>query len=222
MVEYLPQIVDSTVKALIVLAPELIKASVKIIGALAGGLIDAIPDLLKSIPQIIASIVGGLLDGLSDIKDVGGQLLEGLWDGIGDKVEWLKGKVGGVVNTIKSWFTGKDGFDEHSPSRWAADVFEKLMEGGGEGLKDALPNLMGTVGGIVGNVKDAFNSPIDFALAGGGGMDYGSMMGYNQDRPIEIVINLTEELDGSLLARKTFRYFMDEAHREGVGDGYWL
>ena len=57
------------------------------------------------------------------MKEVGRNLLMGLWDGITDKVEWLKGKVTGVVDIIKGWFTGKDGFDEHSPSKWSRGVF---------------------------------------------------------------------------------------------------
>lgn len=59
---------------------------------------------------------------ITDMLNIGKDLLEGLWNGINDKVAWLKGKVKGVVDKIKSWFTGKDGFDEHSPSKWSRQV----------------------------------------------------------------------------------------------------
>lgn len=59
---------------------------------------------------------------IKDMLSIGKNLLEGLWNGINDKVAWLKGKVKGVVDKIKGWFTGKDGFDEHSPSKWSRQV----------------------------------------------------------------------------------------------------
>jgi phage-related protein len=73
---------------------------------------------------------------ISDMLTIGKDLLTGLWNGINDKVEWLKGKVSGVVDKIKGWFTGKDGFDEHSPSKWAYGVAEYVNEGTGEGLEE--------------------------------------------------------------------------------------
>jgi len=103
------------------------------------------------------------------MKEVGRNLLMGLWDGITDKVEWLKGKVTGVVDTIKGWFTGKDGFDEHSPSKWSRGVFRYVMEGGAEGLNDGLPELMRGVSSVSGRVKDG----LDFGTATVGFADSG-------------------------------------------------
>ena len=68
--------------------------------------------------------------------EVGGHIITGLWNGISDKVEWLKSKVRGVVDKIKSWFTGKEGFDEHSPSKWAKKVSDFLMEGLANGVNE--------------------------------------------------------------------------------------
>lgn len=102
------------------------------------------------------------LENLPDkFREVGANLLEGLWNGITDKVEWLKGKVSSVVDTIKGWFTGKDGFDEHSPSKWSKQVFRYVMEGGGEGLDAGLPGLMQSVGSVTERVK----SGLDFGTA---------------------------------------------------------
>lgn len=72
---------------------------------------------------------------ISDMLQKGKDLLTGLWNGITDKVEWLKGKVKGVVDKIKGWFTGKDGFDEHSPSKWAEQVAVYVNEGLAKGFE---------------------------------------------------------------------------------------
>lgn len=107
------------------------------------------------------------------MKEVGRNLLMGLWDGITDKVQWLKGKVTGVVDIIKGWFTGKDGFDEHSPSKWSRGVFRYVMEGGAEGLSDGLPELMRGVSSVSGRVKDGLEDGLDFGTASVGFADSG-------------------------------------------------
>ena len=66
---------------------------------------------------------------VSDFVSIGKNVLMGLWNGINDKVGWLKGKVKGVVDKIKSWFTGKDGFDTHSPSKWSEKICGFVMQG---------------------------------------------------------------------------------------------
>ena len=69
-----------------------------------------IPDAAKTAVKWFQSIP-------EQMREVGRNLLTGLWNGISDKVAWLKQQVSGIVDRIKSWFTGKNGFDEHSPCR---------------------------------------------------------------------------------------------------------
>lgn len=82
-----------------------------------------------SIKDTFFAVVNSIKKGFENMVQIGKDLLAGLWNGINDKVDWLKKQVKGVVNKIKSWFTGKDGFDEHSPSKWAEEVGEYIMQG---------------------------------------------------------------------------------------------
>jgi hypothetical protein len=191
--ELIPTIVDVVLQIVFTLlnnVDKLIEAAGKLIIALGKGLIQAIPQLVRNIPQIIKAIVNALLDGVAQIRDVGSQLLTGLWDGINDKVAWLKGKVAGVVDKIKGWFTGKSGFDEHSPSRWAADVFEKLMEGGAEGLENGSRSLLNTAGGVVGDVKDAFAPTASMGISGKSGTSITQTQESGNSQPISIQLTL--------------------------------
>lgn len=78
------------------------------------------------------AVTGALSAAAAKVKEfvsIGKNVLMGLWNGINDKVGWLKGKVKGVVDKIKSWFTGKDGFDTHSPSKWSEKICGFVMQG---------------------------------------------------------------------------------------------
>ena len=75
---------------------------------------------------------------ISDMLEIGKNLLTGLWNGINDKVAWLKGKVKGVVDKIKGWFTGSDGFDTHSPSKWSKQVAVDVNRGTAIGFENSV------------------------------------------------------------------------------------
>ena len=200
--ELIPTVVDVVLQIVMTLlnnADKLVNAAIKLIVALGTGLIKAIPQLVKNIPTIIKAIVSALLDGLAEIRSIGSQLLTGLWDGINDKVAWLKGKVAGVVDKIKGWFTGKSGFDEHSPSRWAADVFEKLLEGGAEGLDAGENGLLNAVNGVVGSVKDAFAPSASMGLSGGTANRVTQIQETASNQPISIQLTLDSVMLAQLL-----------------------
>ena len=152
------------------------------------------------------------------MKDVGRNLLMGLWDGIADKVAWLKSKVSGVVDRIKSWFTGKNGFDEHSPSKWSNGVAKYVMQGMADGFENGLPSLMDSVGGVTDRIKNGLDfdtASIDYAtsatsrLAKAANRSRGDEM-----RPI--VIDFTAQLDGKTLVRQMVPIMRNEARAMGV------
>lgn len=154
------------------------------------------------------------------MKEVGRNLLMGLWDGITDKVEWLKGKVTGIVDTIKGWFTGKDGFDEHSPSKWSRGVFRYVMEGGAEGLSDGLPELMRGVSSVSGRVKSGLDfgtATVDFAGSGVGRSSAAIVNGISNSpaQTINLLANLVLP-DGSKIASFMFDDLVKYAAANGT------
>ena len=99
-----------------------------IIGVFQSGIAyykNAVSDIRAAWSELVSWFSGKV----SDFVSIGKNVLMGLWNGINDKVGWLKGKVKGVVDKIKSWFTGKDGFDTHSPSKWSEKICGFLMQG---------------------------------------------------------------------------------------------
>ena len=126
---------------------------------------------------------------------VGHDLLTGIWDGINDKVEWLKGKVKDVVDKIKGWFTGKDGFDENSPSKWSKKVFQYVMNGGVNGIDAGMPGMMSAVSGAVNSIKSGFDVGTISARASASGSAQNSVRGIIRDEISKIGIYL----DGNTL-----------------------
>lgn len=228
MIAQLPEVITAMANYFTSEFPTILKKGGELLGHLITGIIGAIPEIAVQLPAVIKAIVDALEAGWEQIKDAGKYLLEGLWEGISDKVEWLKGKVSGVVDTIKGWFTGKDGFDEHSPSKWSKQVFRYVMEGGGEGLDAGLPGLMQSVGSVTDRVKSGLDfgtATVDFASSGLGLSSAGiiNSMGYGRSGgmsvPGSIELKLTSE-DGQIFGRWMVPFIRseDKSNPEVVSD----
>lgn len=105
----------------------------------------------------VDGLLGGFREWFGDMKNIGKYVIEGLWNGISDKVKWLKGKVSGVVDAIKGWFTGKEGFDEHSPSKWAKGVGAFVTEGLANGILSAKDLALAAAKSVIGSTKKIFD-----------------------------------------------------------------
>ena len=171
----------------VLLKPEnlarLVATAIDLIASITAGLISAIPEIVAGIGEVIDSVVQEWKD--TDWEKIGKDVLTGLWNGISDKVAWLKRKVSGVIDRIKGWFTGSDGFDTHSPSKWSEKVFKNVMDGGVVGLEYGLPDLMGGVDDVVGQVKDGMSIG-----SFGGSLSYGHSGGFGGTSIGNITINI--------------------------------
>ena len=152
--EALDEAVSNMVDNLLEKLPEFLDFGIDLIVAIATGIIQNLPYLISKLPSIVVEILAGFGSLVTGIADVGKNMLEGLWNGITDKIGWLKDKVSGVVDTIKGWFTGKDGFDTHSPSKWSESVFANVMDGAVIGTDKGSKSLYKAFGSVVSQIKD--------------------------------------------------------------------
>lgn len=161
---------------------------------------SGIKDFFAKIAENIVSAFTGLPDKL---KTVGSNMMQGLIGGITSKVSAVVSKVKGVVNSVKNAFTGKSGFDVHSPSRWAKRVFENVMEGGVKGLQAGTHSLSAAAMKAIGGTKDALSlDPLSVETEDSGFTDYLQSM---RDKFIlfledcqESISNFGEWLTGSI------------------------
>lgn len=152
----LPKIITKITSTLIANLPLLIKAAIQLFMGILKAIPTIIKELAKSMPQIISAIVKGLGAGLKSVTNVGKNLIAGLWQGISDKVQWLKDKISGfassVLDSIKSFF------GVHSPSTKTAWIGEMLDRGLADGVLDNMDDPINAMERVTSGVLDAANN----------------------------------------------------------------
>lgn len=167
----------------------------------------------ETIPNAVRTAFEWLKGIPEKMGEIGKDMVRGLWEGIKSMGKWLLDEFSGFVNNIIDGVKGVLGI--HSPSRVFAGIGENMALGLGEGWNDEY-----------GNIKRGITSGLDFGTAS---VDFGSSGIASIGNSIasgvgalaaggsgSIVINLTTELDGAVLARKMVPYNAAEALRSGV------
>lgn len=108
-------------------------------------LLDAVVEKVKSLP--------------GDIKTIAGDVVTGLWNGIQDKNQWLKDKIGGWVGDVTSWV--KKFFGIKSPSRVMRDQVGKYIA---QGIAVGIDKNKGEVTDSLKALAKEAASPLNFEI----------------------------------------------------------
>ena len=119
--------------------PQLIQAQIKIMSSLIKGFQNYTNNMKELGKQILDWIKNGILAGITAIGRVGGQLMEGLVNGIKEKWNHLKDSVTNLGKGIIDKF--KNVFGIHSPSKVFKGLGGQLGAGLEIGIKDSIPNV---------------------------------------------------------------------------------
>lgn len=195
----------------------LIEASTMFIVALVEGLVDSLPTLLDEAPKIIKNLASAFIQSIGYIGEaaieIGIALVKGIWEGIKRMGDWLTGMVKGFFDGIVDGVKGVLGI--HSPSRIFAGTGENMALGLGEGWDNEYGNIKRSIA----SGMDFGTASVDFGASGVAaiGNSIASGVGALATGGVgSIVINLTTELDGAVLARKMVPYNAAEALRSGA------
>lgn len=111
-------------------------------------IVDKLNDFRKNFPQkakdaakeFFNNLWNGLKDLPSKIWDIGKNIVEGIWNGINDKFDWLTGKIKEFTNGVKDKL--KSFFGIHSPSTVMRDEVGKYISLGiAEGIKNGTKDV---------------------------------------------------------------------------------
>lgn len=134
--DILPDLVLTITDTLAELAPQLVEAGFKLFVSLIKNLPKIILSLVNAAGSIVAAILGKLGEGFSKVFEVGKNLVQGLWEGINNTVDWIVDKIKGFTQTALGAI--KDFFGIHSPSRETAWMGEMLNRGLAQGITGSI------------------------------------------------------------------------------------
>lgn len=215
MIDSIPKIADSAIKimqsfidVIVQNLPQIIESGITIVSKLVEGLLQAIPTILMNVPAIVEAIVRGFANALPEFLEVGKNVVKGVWEGIKSMASWIKEKVSGFFNGVVD--NVKSVLGIHSPSRVFAGIGENMALGLGKGW-DSEYN----------DIKNGIESGLDFNtdsvnVASTTSAGNSGFAGAFANAAQEIVLNITETIDGAVLARNQYRYNVAEASRHGA------
>ena len=105
------------------------------ISSLATGLKSMAKTAVGVVREVGTNILNAIKALPGKMVEIGKNILNGLKEGLLSKVKEIGTAASEVVDTVKSIFTGKSGFDTHSPSKWSENVGENVDIGLANGLK---------------------------------------------------------------------------------------
>ena len=204
----MPQMIQKMIAALVKNLPKIISCGVKIIVALVSGVIKSIPTIVKAMPKIIAAVVKGLAKIGSSVAKCGAQVITGLWNGIGNKVGWLKSKISGFVGNVKSWL--KKFFKIGSPSKlMAKEVGQYLPMGIAKGFDAKSSVVMKSIRGISREIGQQTLAMPTISPMGNLAYEGGMLSNEYSYGGGDVVLNI----DGKEFARATSKYTEAEQNR---------
>lgn len=164
LIQKIPEILMALVQAFAELAPQLWESGKTLISELGRGLWDAFVDLLTQVGTWFdENIKQPIDDKVSEFLDIGKNMVEGIWNGITDKMQWIKDKISGWVSDVTDWFKLKLGIS--SPSKLFRDTIGKFIgEGIAVGITATGPDVRKALDGITdpsmcgGSVATAYGS----------------------------------------------------------------
>lgn len=107
----------------------------------------------SAMQKLISSVTTTLKNLPGKVLSIGKDLVTGLWNGVSDKLSWLKNKISGFADSVLGSI--KDFFGVHSPSREMAWIGDMLDRGLAEGMLDNMSNPVKAMQRVAGGVLDA-------------------------------------------------------------------
>ena len=165
-----------------------------------GTLVTAIIDKIKELPSKVVSI--------------GKDLVEGLWNGINDKISWVKNKIKSMGTTITNAIKGVFGI--HSPSKvWREQIGQNLGLSVGLGFSDVMSDVKSDMVSEMNGLTYSMNGTVtaygtDSSLVGSGSVYNGGGVTINvygaEGQDVSTLAEIVAQKLGDITKRKELAY----------------
>lgn len=126
------------------------------------GMVNGVRTAVGFITNIIGGIQSAVMGALGNVGswlvDTGKNLIQGLINGIGGAMEWLKKTITGLGGKVVDWVKGVFGI--HSPSRVFKGIGGNLGAGLSDGIAGTAKLVAKTTRSLAGTVIDAFDGSL--------------------------------------------------------------
>lgn len=205
--------------------PYIVNAIPQIIGAIWTALINHVPEIVEAGVQLMFGLVQGVMSyfaGVMSAADNIASAIRNVIRGVGGEAwNWGADLMANFINGINAWFNNLVAHLRNIAQTVRNFIgFSEPKMGPLSNFHTYAPDMMKLFAqGIEDNsrlVTDAFSNSFDLGMANvGQGSQYGS--GLSGSSPsIPIILNITSEIDGEVLARNQYSYNVAEAERHGV------
>ena len=134
-----------------------------VMAKMGGYIVDGLINAIKVMPQKVINIFNSLKSQItswgsemvSSIKKIGSNLISGLWNGIGDKVDWITNKIKGFGNSVIGQI--KKIFGVKSPSTVMKQIGDYLAQGLAIGVEDNANKPINAITALSSDMTKAFD-----------------------------------------------------------------
>ena len=116
---------------------------------------DKVSTIIDKVKSLVTNVINTIKELPSKVVSIGKNLIEGLWNGINDKIQWVKDKISKMGSQITNAI--KKVFGIASPSKvWKKEVGAMLAQGIGIGFSDEMDTVVDdmqkSMDGLTGNM----------------------------------------------------------------------
>ena len=165
LIKMLPEIIFTIVDTLTENLPDILAMGGEILWELIkgiGGVLGELGKMALEIGETVLEEVGKLPE---KMLEIGGNIVSGIWNGISNGYEWIKGKISGWVGDVVGWFKKKLGIG--SPSKVFRDqIGDWLPQGIAAGFDEQMPKSLNSMKNSLNGAIDQLKSDVSFSTSG--------------------------------------------------------
>jgi phage-related protein len=182
---------------------------VKFFKDLPGNVKEKVDDFVSKVKDWFGKVPDNIKEAFKDVADIGKNLVEGVWNGINDKVDWIVKKVKGFGDKVMKGL--KDFFGIHSPSRLMRDeIGIYLGEGIGVGIEDSAKYAVTSATQMGSDVMSAVSDSVDPDALKFADMKLSLADVYKTDNLDTVLQNYNTQMDSLVSKAQAFRDAMNE------------
>lgn len=100
---------------------------------------DKVSNITEKVKEVVTNVINKIKELPEKVVSIGKNLVEGLWNGINDRISWVKDKISGMAESITNAIKGV--FGVASPSRVFASIGGFLADGLAIGYEDGMKDV---------------------------------------------------------------------------------